>query len=405
MARRTIATMVALALGLALVAEPARSQLPPDPRPQPPKISACTQLTATGGVKIDLVATATGPWGVQLTWQGYPGDYTVKSTQGTAFSATQRLSPTRLKPARRGETPPPPQLEKGSATHSGAQPDFLYDYEITATLADGRAACGSASARTPPAPVLVPILPGPLTLPLCKAGAAVACSPTTAGACGQKTCAADGNSFGACTQVSCGFCAHGATLPCDYQGKAGTSHCAQGVRTCNAFGSAYGACADPEFQCGNWSSIDMKECASTGIGKYAGVLAGIPSGDDRQAYVLNHKATVFGKQVTARAFSTDLWGNAWGSFAIENKSCFVYNLTYLITCTSPLSGSVIYSNPATGKTFREGASIPCLSNCFGSNERKVYSSEPNWGSEPFPLSGGGGGPPRCETVVHKEFQW
>ena len=148
----------------------------------------------------------------------------------------------------------------------------------------------------------------------------------------------------------------------------------------------------------------MKECASTGVAKHAGILANIPSGDSKQAYVLNHKATVFGVQMNAKAYGSDLWGNAWGSFAVPNASCFVYNLRYLKTCTSPVTGSVLYQNPNTGKTFREGASIPCLSTCFGSNERKVYSSEPNWGNEPF-LMGGGGGPPRCETLVGKEFTW
>ena len=408
---RTPTTTLALALGLALVALDARSQpMPIDPRlPPPPQLNECLQIVQKGGVKIDLVATAT-PNSVQLTWQGYPGDYAVTSADDTGFSATVQLSESRILKGGRNEPAPEPQLEQGLVTHSGARADFAYHYSINGMLIDGRVACGGVLARTPPAPpqlIALPKVPrvpkGPRTV--CEPGAAVGCQPALAGACGQKICAADASAFGACMQVSCGACAPGSKKACDYQGSAGQSHCPLGERTCNVQGSGFGACNDSAYRCGNWSSIDAKECASTGVAKHAGILANIPSGDDRKAYVLNHPATVFGVQMNAKAYVTDLWGNAWGSFAVPNTSCFVYNLTYLKSCTSPVTGTVIYLNPNTGKTFRESASIPCLSNCFGSNERKVYSSEPNWGNEPFPLIGGGGGPARCETLIVKSFEW
>ena len=287
--------------------------------------------------------------------------------------------------------------------------------------------------------------PSPLVIPppLCAPSSVTACSPA-AGVCGRQTCAADGNSFGACTQISCGvctpgakqncdyrgcpvgeqtcndngsgfgactdptyrcaFCTPGAKKSCDYRGSAGTSHCALGEQTCNGDGSRFGTCTDPTYQCGTWSSIDFRECAFTGVAKHAGVLADIPSGDSKQAYVLHHKATVSGVPMYARAYSWDLWGNSWGTFAVSNSGCFVYNLSYWKTCSSPFSGSILYMDPSTGRTFREGTGFPCTGECFGGKERRVYSSEPRWGNEPF-LPGGFGGPPRCETIVGKTFEW
>ncbi|MCY1023257.1 hypothetical protein [Pyxidicoccus sp. MSG2] len=237
----------------------------------------------------------------------------------------------------------------------------------------------------------------------CVPGSVTSCQPE-AGACGQKTCNSDGNTYGACTQLPCGVCTPGEKRACDYRGSAGTSHCAQGEQTCNAYGSGFGACADPTYQCGRWSSIDPRECAFTGIAKHAGVLADIPSGDSRQAYVMNHPANVYGMQLYAKAYSSDIWGNAWGTFAVPNSSCFVYRLSYLKTCSSPFTGSILYRNPDTGMTFRESAGFPCMSACFGFIDRKVYDREPQWGNEPF-LGGGFGGPPRCETIVGTTFEW
>jgi len=191
----------------------------------------------------------------------------------------------------------------------------------------------------------------------CAPGAVASCQPG-AGACGKKTCAADGNSFGACAEALCGVCAPGAKQSCDYRGSAGSSHCSLGEQTCNGHGSGFDACVDPGFRCGSWGNIDMKECASTGIAKHAGVLAGIPSGDSSELYVMNHKATVFGTAMNAKAYSSDIWGNAWGSFAVPNSSCFVFHLSYLKTCSSPFTGSILYMNPNTGRTFGKAPAFP-----------------------------------------------
>lgn len=239
---------------------------------------------------------------------------------------------------------------------------------------------------------------------VCGAGSTQACV-NSHGCTGQKVCSADGNHWGSCTgggTTNCA-CTPGAKRACDYRGAAGTSHCALGEQTCSADGNSFGACSDPTYQCGTWGSIDMKECASTGVAKHAGVLIDIPSGDDRRAYVLNHKATVFGVAMNAKAFTTDIWDNAWGSFAVPNTSCFVYDLSYLRTCSSPFSGSILYRDPQSGMTFREAAGFPCMSNCFGTSERRVYNREPRWGIEEFPS--GGGGPERCETLIGKTFAW
>jgi hypothetical protein len=204
-------------------------------------------------------------------------------------------------------------------------------------------------------------------------------------------------------RVGPAVCMPGSKRPCDYRGSAGTSHCPVGEQTCNEKGDGYGLCEDSQYRCGAWDIISFKECAFTGRAKYVGVLRDIPSGDSKQAYVLKHKATVQGVDMNAMAFSQDPWGNAWGSFAVSTSQCFVYNFNFFKTCTSPLTGSVLYEDPNTRKTLRESTFGPCLSTCFGSNERKVYNSEPSWGTEPF-LSGGAG-PPRCETIVSKEFEW
>lgn len=239
--------------------------------------------------------------------------------------------------------------------------------------------------------------------PSCNPGAGVACNPAP-GACGVRTCLGEGRSYGPCTPALCSVCTPGSKQDCDYRGAAGTSHCALGERTCNSNGNGYGGCSDPTYRCGTWSTIDVRECAFTGVAKHAGILSDIPSGDDKQAYVMKHPATVHGLTMTARAYSSDLWGNSWGTFAVPNSSCFVFTLQYVKACFTPFSGSILYSDPNTGMTFRESAGFPCFSNCFGSNYRWVSSTAPKWGSEQFPS--GGGGPPRCEVVVGgPKFDW
>lgn len=149
-----VARVLVLAFGVALLAPDARSQMmpnpmQPDPRPPPPQIGACTQLLYQGGVKIDLFATATSPTTVQLDWQGLPGDYDLKSSPWAGLQTTVRLN------GFQGV------MQQGTITQSGAQPDSTYVYTIDGALTDGRKACGSATARTPPLPI-VALLKGPV---------------------------------------------------------------------------------------------------------------------------------------------------------------------------------------------------------------------------------------------------
>lgn len=196
------------------------------------------------------------------------------------------------------------------------------------------------------------------------------------------------------------LCMPGTIRQCDYMGSTGTSHCANGEQVCNAMGDAFGACQDPKFQCGTWDVITFKECAETSLAKHVGVLRDIPSGDNPEAYVMRHPATVNGVVMTARGYSRDIWGNHWGSFAVGTSQCFVYNFNFWQTCTSPVSGSKLYQDPNTGRTLREASGGVCLGECVGSNERKVYNVEPTWGTEPFMpgsiLGGGSQRPPEWD---------
>jgi hypothetical protein len=244
---------------------------------------------------------------------------------------------------------------------------------------------------------------------ICDLGATRSCV-NTSGCGAHLTCVGapgGGTRWGPCIggASSCGHCTPGATQACDYRGSASLSHCVLGKQTCNASGTGFDACADPEFRCGTWSTVDFKECAFTRIAKYTGILADIPSGDSKQAYVLNHKATVSGVEMNAKAYSSDIWGNAWGSFSVPNPSCFVFILNYLKSCSTPFTGTILFMDPNTGMTFREGAGFPCTSECFSTNERRVYDREPLWGHEPF-LIAGFGGPSRCQvTIGSPTFTW
>ena len=199
------------------------------------------------------------------------------------------------------------------------------------------------------------------------------------------------------------LCMPGTKRQCDYMGSAGQSHCLLGEQVCTATGDAFGQCEDTQFRCGNWDPASFKECASMGRAKYVSMLRDIPSGDNPETYVRRHPAIVNGATVGAMAYSRDLLGHHWGSFDVSHSQCFVYNFNFWQTCTSPVSGSKLYQDPNTGRTYRENFGGVCLSECFGSNERKVYNTEPAWGSEPFLQ--GGAGPQRCETIITKSFDW
>ncbi len=145
---------------LVLVASLAFAQRPPPPGapgapviPKGPQIEACTQLVMDGkAVRITMVATATGPTTVQLSWQGYPGEYVISG----AMAATVQVVESRLLKTPRGSAPLPPQLESATIAHYGAQPDFKSTYTVSAKLTDGRIGCGATSVKTPPFPQVTP---------------------------------------------------------------------------------------------------------------------------------------------------------------------------------------------------------------------------------------------------------
>ena len=144
-----------------LQTQPLQLPNPREPLPQTnPQLDPCIQLVQAGGVKIDLLAVATGPSSVNLTWSGFPGQYDISTTgPGAGFQAS-----TILKSARTLDKSGQPQLVQGALTHAPALPAFQYHYAITGTLTDGRKACGSASATTLPAPLTGQVLLPPLTL-------------------------------------------------------------------------------------------------------------------------------------------------------------------------------------------------------------------------------------------------
>jgi len=142
-----------------LQTQPLQLPSPQQPIPQTnPQLDPCIQLVQSGGVHIELMAVATGPSSVNLTWLGLPGQYDIATTgPGAGFHASANLG-------EKMETKGKPQMLQGTLTHAPALPASQYNYAITGTLTDGRKACGGASVTTPAAPVKgQPFLP-PLTL-------------------------------------------------------------------------------------------------------------------------------------------------------------------------------------------------------------------------------------------------
>jgi len=128
------------------------------PIPDGPHLDPCTQSVIDGkAVRVTLVATATGPTSVQITWQGYPGEYSFSGALSTIVQVTE----SRLLKVPRGGKPLPLQLESATVAHYGAKPDSLNSYTVTAKLTDGRTACGGGSVKTPP----FPQVPAPTVLP------------------------------------------------------------------------------------------------------------------------------------------------------------------------------------------------------------------------------------------------
>jgi len=155
------ASSVPMQLPSQLQTQPLQSPNPRQPLPQTnPQLDPCIQIVYDGGVKIDLKAVATGPSSVNLTWSGFPGRYDISTTGPRAgFHASTILKSVRTLD-RSGQL----QSVQGALTHAPALPAFQYHYAITGTLADGRKACGSASATTLPEPFVGQVLAPPVPL-------------------------------------------------------------------------------------------------------------------------------------------------------------------------------------------------------------------------------------------------
>jgi hypothetical protein len=152
---------------------------PPPPLAAQPQFGPCYPIVIQNrGVAIDLKAAATSPTSIALTWSGFAGAYEVTSSgPGAAFRGSMTLGPATL--ARdpsstslsrgAGNLAPAPQVFPGNMTHATASSASQYSYTIIGTLADGRKACGQATATTPPAPEK-PVRTRPLAPPVQTAG-------------------------------------------------------------------------------------------------------------------------------------------------------------------------------------------------------------------------------------------
>lgn len=148
---------------LSLASPTLQAQLVPNPPlpPARPQFGPCYSIVVQNrGVSIALAAVATNAYTVTLTWSGFAGVYDVSSSgPGTPFRGSVTLAPpATLAPlgsapvAPRFGQPPPPQVFPGALTHAQASAGSQYTYTIIGTLADGRKACGQATATTPAAP-------------------------------------------------------------------------------------------------------------------------------------------------------------------------------------------------------------------------------------------------------------
>ena len=115
-------------------------------------------------VDIHLVAKATGPFSIQLTWSGPAMDYQVSgpglttvtvSATGSVGTATLAIPGTQNVPS--AQIPSKQSVVNGGVTFQRPQypvlPDFDYSYVVRAPLPDGRLACGETKVRTLPAPI------------------------------------------------------------------------------------------------------------------------------------------------------------------------------------------------------------------------------------------------------------
>ena len=120
-------------------------------------------------VDIHLVAKATGPFSVQLSWSGPAADYQVSgpglttvtvSATGSAGTATLANPGSQNLPSRQsspgvGSSPSQPSVVSGGFIYQRPQypvlPDFDYSYVVKTPLPDGRLACGETKVKTLPA--------------------------------------------------------------------------------------------------------------------------------------------------------------------------------------------------------------------------------------------------------------
>lgn len=137
--------------------------------PTPPNLPTGPQLGGPcgfelGQINIDLKATATGPFSVQLTWAGPMGEYQISGPVEATVAVKPMLphlgSPTPHSPNTGKIVPHTLRTTTGRYEHSSrlysspVLPDTDYNYVIRAVLPDGKKACGTAKAHTlPPPPI------------------------------------------------------------------------------------------------------------------------------------------------------------------------------------------------------------------------------------------------------------
>jgi hypothetical protein len=156
-------------------------QLPPPPPQTGPQLSGC--VGSDGKLlpmvmDLNLVATATGPFSIDLNWSGPPAVYRVtgpglsvdvatNATVATLETASpvQRMSG--RAPAGGLTSPTQPAVVNGSFPFARPQfpvlPNYDYGFEVRATLPDGRIVCDIAGAKTPQA--LISALPSAFFAP------------------------------------------------------------------------------------------------------------------------------------------------------------------------------------------------------------------------------------------------
>jgi microsomal dipeptidase-like Zn-dependent dipeptidase len=123
-----------------------------------PQLSPCVGLVGQT-IDVHLAAQATSPFSVRLTWSGPAGEYRILG--GATATVTLGAGAVAAPAAKIGGHYAPTMMQgssfDGIFDHVPALPDFNYSYSVQATLADGRKACGSASAKTSPPPALANI--------------------------------------------------------------------------------------------------------------------------------------------------------------------------------------------------------------------------------------------------------